>query len=124
MTDYITRGEARAKFQACGLSYDLIRRRHIELLRALLIVEFHKSRKDHDNDDYVYPTLNRHYDFKRKHGRLVFANLSMSGKYFDDRQCITFSGKDNFIGFAGWASDGNVQPVLRAFCKWCEVIAE
>ena len=49
---------------------------------------------------------------------LIYAYLKMSGSNFEERECISFN-KDGFIGFAGWADDTNVQPILRAFIKWC-----
>lgn len=27
---------------------------------------------------------------------------------------------DGFVGFAGWADDTNVQPILTAFCAWVD----
>lgn len=36
---------------------------------------------------------------------------------------ITAPVVDGFIGFAGWADQGNVNPLLRAFLKWCDMIA-
>lgn len=27
---------------------------------------------------------------------------------------------DGFVGFAGWAGDHNVQPILTAFCRWVD----
>jgi hypothetical protein len=39
--------------------------------------------------------------------------------YFKDREAITFN-EEGFVGFAGWADDGNVQPILRACVKWVE----
>lgn len=37
--------------------------------------------------------------------------------YFDDREAVSFN-KDGFIGFAGWADEHNVQPILRGFMEW------
>jgi hypothetical protein len=39
--------------------------------------------------------------------------------YFDDREVVTFN-PDGFLGFAGWAADGNVQPILYGFVAWLE----
>ena len=49
------------------------------------------------------------------------AYLYMKGAYFSERECISFN-LDGFIGFAGWASNGNVQPILRAFIRWCDIL--
>lgn len=43
--------------------------------------------------------------------------------YFDDREAISFNA-DGFIGFAGWASSGNVQPILEAFAEWVSEMTE
>ncbi len=32
--------------------------------------------------------------------------------------------RDGFIGFAGWADDGNTSPIKRAFMRWCDALAE
>ena len=32
-------------------------------------------------------------------------------------------GADGWIGFAGWADQGNTNPILRAFIEWCDVLA-
>lgn len=29
-----------------------------------------------------------------------------------------------WIGFAGWADDGNTNPLRRAFLAWCDYLAE
>lgn len=39
--------------------------------------------------------------------------------YFKDREAVTFNG-NGFIGFAGWADEKNVQPILSAFVHWCQ----
>ena len=122
MSEWITRNEAREHFEKCGLSYKSIRRYHIDLLRALLGKEFRESRKHPDSNDHVSPGLSDKTKFKRRAGKLAYAFLTMNGDYFKDRECVSFNS-GGFIGFAGWASDGNVQPVLRAFVKWCDLIA-
>lgn len=30
---------------------------------------------------------------------------------------------DGWIGFAGWADQGNTNPILRAFIEWCDALA-
>lgn len=45
------------------------------------------------------------------------AQLRCKGFYFDDREAVTF-GSDGFIGFAGWADEQNVQPILTGFIRW------
>lgn len=45
------------------------------------------------------------------------AELRCRSDYFADRQAVTFE-EDGFVGFAGWADEVNVQPVLNAFIGW------
>lgn len=40
--------------------------------------------------------------------------------YFTDRQAVTFEA-GGFIGFAGWADDVNVQPILHGFLDWLAI---
>jgi hypothetical protein len=50
-------------------------------------------------------------------GRLRIAELRCRSDYFTARQAITFE-ESGFVGFAGWADEVNVQPVLTAFIAW------
>ena len=43
--------------------------------------------------------------------------------YYTRRECISFN-KDGFIGFAGWADDGNSNPIRRAFLEWCDILKQ
>lgn len=52
-----------------------------------------------------------------RQGKPHRAALSCLGRYFDDREAVTFN-PDGFVGFAGWAADDNVQPVLEGFADW------
>lgn len=58
----------------------------------------------------------------RIHGKRC-AELRCSSHYFEGREAVTFN-QDGFVGFAGWADDTNVQPILRGFLKWVEHEAE
>ena len=52
-----------------------------------------------------------------------FAELRCRADYFDNREAISFN-TDGFIGFAGWADDGNVRPILDGFKAWvAELVA-
>jgi hypothetical protein len=37
--------------------------------------------------------------------------------YFENREAVTFN-HGGFVGFAGWADERNVQPILSAFVAW------
>lgn len=45
------------------------------------------------------------------------AELRCRSYYFDDREAVTFNDS-GFVGFAGWADDFNVEPILSGFCRW------
>lgn len=40
------------------------------------------------------------------------------------REKIASLVADGFIGFAGWADQGNTNPILRAFLEWCDIVAD
>lgn len=48
---------------------------------------------------------------------LLFAELRCRSDYFVGRQAVTME-QDGFIGFAGWADETNVQPILTGFSRW------
>ncbi|PTX52383.1 hypothetical protein IQ03_01364 [Gemmobacter caeni] len=54
---------------------------------------------------------------RSQEGRLRSAELRCRSDYFTDRQAVTFE-EGGFVGFAGWADEVNVQPVLTAFIGW------
>jgi hypothetical protein len=57
----------------------------------------------------------------RCHQRPVpsLASIQCRSRYFDSREVVTFNA-DGFIGFAGWADDTNVQPILKGFLAWLD----
>jgi hypothetical protein len=61
--------------------------------------------------------MRRSLNLRRRDGRIVGASLRCKGFYFDDREAVTFN-EDGFVGFAGWADDTNVRPVVAGFSKW------
>lgn len=52
-----------------------------------------------------------------------YGELRCRADYFDDREAITFN-TDKFIGFAGWADDQNVRPIVDGFTAWVRELAE
>lgn len=54
---------------------------------------------------------------RQEGGRLRTAELRCRSDYFTARQAISFE-ESGFLGFAGWADEVNVQPVLTAFIAW------
>ncbi len=45
----------------------------------------------------------------------------MNGVRMTDKEKIKLN-QDGFIGFTGWADDGNLNPIKRAFLSWCDAI--
>lgn len=60
---------------------------------------------------------------KKTNGSILECYLYVNSHYFTQRECISFN-RDGFIGFAGWADQGNTNPILRAFLKWCDMVAD
>ena len=60
---------------------------------------------------------------KATNGHITECYIYMNAHYFTRRECISFN-RDGWIGFAGWADDGNTNPLRRAFLAWCDYLAE
>lgn len=59
----------------------------------------------------------------KSNGSITECYLFMNSHYYTRRECISFN-KDGFIGFAGWADDGNSNPIRRAFLEWCDILKQ
>ena len=94
-----TNDEARSYFREKGLSYDSINEGDI----LVLVMMCQQERKTN--------------------GAIVSCFLYMNSHYFTRREAISFN-QNGFIGFAGWADQGNVNPLLRAFLRWCDWVEE
>ena len=118
----LTGDQARRTFQELGLSYSQIRRYDVELLHAMCVIEIDHVRRNPESAISKGLRMARRVDFNCKDGRLTSAFMYVNCTYFKKREAISFNG-DGFIGFAGWASSANEQPFLRAFIKWCHLLA-
>lgn len=119
---FCTSDEARAYFKDKGLTYGDITEGDILVLTMLLQKELKKSNKAGETS--VNITLSSKVDMKKKsNGSIICCFLYVNAHYFTRREAISFN-RDGFIGFAGWADQGNVNPLLRAFTKWCDYLAE
>lgn len=117
-----TTNEAREFFKNRGLSYDSIHECDILILCMMLQKELKKSNKAGETS--VTMTLSKRVDMKKKsNGSITECYIYMNSHYFTRRECISFN-RDGFIGFAGWADQGNTNPLLRAFLEWCNYLAE
>ena len=112
----MTRDEARAYWVKSGLTYDVLTKDSVERLRELIDVRM--------RDRYMRGT------FRAGKVRVPApggdaADIRCTAWYFKGsaaRQAITFE-KGGFIGFAGWADDTNIQPILGGFCSWVDEMA-
>ena len=118
-----TNDEAREYFAAKGLSYDDVNEGDVLALVMLLNKHIKKAVKDHETSvESIY--LSKKIDMKkRSDGSIIFCYLYVNSHYFTQRECISLN-RGGFIGFAGWADQGNTNPMLRAFLEWCDYLKE
>lgn len=106
-----TRDDARRIFSDSGFKNEQLNKSDVEQLR------------DRINKHLVAGDFFYRCDSKVKVGEsgsgLKFA-ITCSSDYFDQREAVTFysAGESLSIGFAGWADDENVRPILNAFSYW------
>ena len=116
-----TNDEARAYFKNKGLTYADIRDGDIAALAIMLGQEYKKSNAKGEtsvNTEY----LSNKIDIKHNpDGSIISCFMYVNSHYFTQRECISFN-RDGFIGFAGWADDGNLNPIKRAFLRWCDTL--
>lgn len=114
MSDYETmRKEARDAFAAAGLTYAILTPTSMQRLRAII----NDQMKSSGAILGTFRCRQRGIVKETKWGR--YAELRCKADYFDDREAVTFN-ENGFIGFAGWADDGNVKPILDGFMAWVD----
>lgn len=117
MTQVLTRDDARDLFAKAGLTYESVTRDSLQRLRALINTRMKASGLFKD----TYRCRQRPKILQRN-GKFLYAEVRCHAYYFDDREVVTFN-PDGFIGFAGWAADDNVQPILAGFSEWVKETA-
>lgn len=103
----MTRDQARDLFTTAKLDYSVITPENLQRLRALI----NRQMEEGGGIKGTYRCR------QRATIRKGFAEIRCKSFYFDNREAISFN-PDGFIGFAGWADDSNVQPVLAGFANW------
>ena len=117
-----TTNEARQYFTDKGLSYGDITEGDILALVIMLNQELKKSNKAGETSAIL--RLSEKIVLKCKsNGSLICCFLYLNSHYFTRREAISFNA-DGFIGFAGWADQGNTNPLLRAFIRWRDCVSE
>lgn len=117
-----TTKEARQYFRDKGLSYHDITEGDILSLLMLLNREIKKSNKAGETSVSTMYMSSKIDMKKRTNGTIIKCFLYINSHYFTRREAISFN-EDGFIGFAGWADQGNINPLLRAFLRWCDDLA-
>ena len=117
-----TTKEARQYFRDKGLSYHDITEGDILSLLMLLNREIKKSNKAGETSVSTMYMSSKINMKKRTNGTIIKCFLYINSHYFTQREAISFN-EDGFIGFAGWADQGNTNPLLRAFLRWCDDLA-
>lgn len=115
--------EARQYFKDKGLTYADITEGDILVLVGNLNKEIKKSNKAGETSTDTMHLSKKIAIKKNRDGSIVSCYLYMNSHYFTQREAISFN-VDGFIGFAGWADQGNTNPLLRAFLKWCDYLAD
>lgn len=116
-----TNDEAREYFKECGLTYKDITEGDILSLVLLINRELKKSNKIGETSVNTM-RLSEKMDMKKNtDGTIKTCFLYMNSHYFTRIEAISFN-QDGFIGFAGWADSGNLNPLKRAFLAWCDQI--
>jgi hypothetical protein len=111
----MTRDEARAAWAAAGLTYSDLNLRTLQDLRKMIDLEMKSSgliKGSYHMHRSVWSGLN---------STGFWAALKCASFYFKDREAVTFNA-DRFVGFAGWADENNVQPILHAFSAWVQKV--
>jgi hypothetical protein len=105
------RSEARAAFKSAGLSYAALTPASMQRLRNLI----NEHMKASGAIQGTFRCKQRGVVKETKWGR--YGELRCKADYFDNREAVTFN-TDGFIGFAGWADDQNIRPILDGFNAW------
>lgn len=126
MSGTLTTEQARQYFKDKNLNYSKITYNDLTKLQLLLIDELNSYIINDEHGKEMGMTfrtpLKKDIKVLVRSG-LQYAFLKVDGSYFEKREAISFN-RDGFIGFAGWASSRNAQPMLRAFIRWCDEITK
>lgn len=115
----MTNNEAREYFAKTVGSYHNITEGDIDTLIKMLRKEIAVSKRDMSIGTlYLSRKVRTAIDID---GSIRSCFLFINSDYFTQRECISFNA-DGFIGFMGWADSKNTEPILRAFCKWCDEV--
>jgi hypothetical protein len=106
------RDAARETWAAAGLSFDDLNDADLSALHEAL--DHHMRSSDVFDGSMRMTSIPATWK-KSKAGRS--ARLLCHAHHFDGREAVTFHA-DSYVGFCGWASEGNEAPFLSAFEEW------
>ena len=115
--------EARDCFWKSGLTYEDVTTGDILALVMMLNEEIKKSNKAGETSVNTMRLSSKIIKKCRSNGTITECYLLLNSHYFRQRECISFN-RDGFIGFAGWADDQNLNPIKRAFIRWCKELSK
>lgn len=120
-TPVCTTQEARDYFRDKGLTYHDITEGDILALVMILNQEIKRSIKNREMSNSTMHLSQKVDMKKRSNGTITECYLYINSDYFTRRECINFN-RNGFIGLCGWADQGNTNPILRAFLRWCDIL--
>lgn len=116
-----SRVAARKKFNS-KFTYKDVARKEIEKLHELVAKEIEEAAEKGKclETMRIHPKIRTRCKGNKK---IIRAFLYVDSHYFEKRECISFN-EDGFIGFAGWAGEENVKPILKGFRDWCDYLLD
>ncbi len=108
----MTRDEARSAFKQSGLTYEDLTIKSLQELRSEINIKMKEGA-------YMSGSFSckQRPVIRSDHPHGFMANIRCRSHYFDNREAVSFN-PDGFIGFAGWADDTHIRPILDGFVSW------
>lgn len=122
--ELMTNDEARNHFKEICKDYSIITPLKLRRLQNMIeteLINYLEEGTMQAKQMHMTIASIRKNDSLFENGKMIFAQIQVNGSYFSRREAVTFN-RDGFIGFGGELSTINIQPILKAFCKWCTAI--
>jgi len=133
------RSDLRTKFKESGLRYSMISYIELFKLETLLKDELSAFKNESEYNTFTMQLVRttikdgtrdligyvgaKKYVFFHIKGIVTPIGGAKPFVHFKKRECISFN-RDGFIGFAGEMDSKNVQPILRAFDRWIDILID
>jgi len=113
-------------FNSLELTYSKVDRKAIEKLRDFIKWELqtYLPTTDHARsmDMRISKELKKDLKFNVD-GKILYGGIYIDGSYFNRREGVFFEDNGR-IAFCGWADGENKMPIINAFIKWCDWMAD